>query len=57
MSERAPEWPVQVVGASEGGAVKFRLHATRDECAEAVRRLQGTFAVVSVSEQYVEVRL
>ena len=32
--------------------MKIRLHGTADECTEAVKRLQGTFAVVSVSEQY-----
>lgn len=52
MSEQRSDWPVQVVGAGEGGSAKFRIHATPEECAEAVRRLQGIFAVVSVSEQY-----
>ena len=32
--------------------MKFRLHGTSDECAEAVTRLHGIFAVVSVSEPY-----
>lgn len=32
--------------------MKIRLHGTSEECAEAVKRLQGIFAVVSVSEQY-----
>ena len=32
--------------------MKFRLHGTPDECTEAVTRLHGIFAVVSVSEQY-----
>jgi len=35
-----------------GDGVKFRLHGTSGECAEAVKRLHGIFAVVSVSEQY-----
>jgi hypothetical protein len=37
---------------SVAGSAKFRIHATSDECAEAVKRLHGIFAVVSVSEQY-----
>lgn len=53
MSDRTPaEWPVQVVGPGEGGAVKFRLHGTPAECEEAVKRLHGIFAVVSVSDPY-----
>ena len=32
--------------------MKFRLHGTPDECAEAVKRLHGIFAVVSVSDPY-----
>jgi len=32
--------------------VKIRLHGTSEECAEAVKRLHGIFAVASVSEQY-----
>jgi hypothetical protein len=32
--------------------MKFRLHGTSEECAEAVKRLHGIFAVVSVSRQY-----
>lgn len=32
--------------------VKIRLHGMPDEVEEAVKRLQGTFAVVSVSDRY-----
>lgn len=52
MSEQRAEWPVQVVGAGAGGSAKFRVHGTPEECAEAVKRLHGIFAVVSVSKEY-----
>lgn len=32
--------------------MKMRLHGLPEEVGEAVKRLQGIFAVVSVSEQY-----
>jgi len=42
------------VASPDGGSggVKLRLHGTSEECAEAVKRLQGIFAVVSVSGPY-----